>query len=360
MVSGHAYPWDVLGDPAFPDRVAGLGVDTVVLAAAYHSARAATPLHPSRRIVDAGYAALYRPVRDPVWRGHRLVPAEPVWLSEPDPFGTATATLRGNGLRVAAWVVLTHSTRLGTLHPDVAVVNCFGEPYRYALCPSHAEVRDYCALLATEAVRDTDVDEVSLEACGQLGVGHLSHHDKTAGAWSPREARLLSVCCCGSCRMSWIGAGLDPVAVVAALRDSTVDDDVLAVLLAVRHRAAAELRAQVVAALREQAPRARIVLHADPDPWAPGPLAGLPAGPVTGVDGLLVACWTAGESRVAAAAATGLPVDAYVTVLDPADPAEVLDRAGRLRAAGASRLSLYHLGLAPANRQRVLAELAAL
>ncbi|GAA4730992.1 hypothetical protein [Phytohabitans rumicis] len=364
MVSGHAYPWDVLGDPAFPARVANLGVDTVVLAAAYHSVRAATPLHPSRRIVDAPYAALYRPVREPAWHGRRLVPAVPVWLSNQDPYGAAAAALRAAGLRVSAWVVLTHNTRLGTLNPDVAVVNCFGEPYRYALCPAHAEVRDYAALLAVEAVHGTDPDEVSLEACGQLGAGHASHHDKTGGAWSPRQAQLLSVCCCTACRASWAALGLDPAAVVAALRRSTVDASVvdeaaLAALLAVRHRIAAELRAHVVAALREAAPRARIVLHADPDPWATGPLPGLAPGVAPDVDGLLVSCWSAGEERVAAATATGLPVDAYVTVLDPADPAELPGRVKRLREAGASRLSLYHLGLAPPDRQRLLASLAA-
>lgn len=66
MNTGHAYPWDVLGDPSFPDRAAASGVSTVAIAAAYHSTRAATPLHPHHQLVDARYAALYRPVRDEV------------------------------------------------------------------------------------------------------------------------------------------------------------------------------------------------------------------------------------------------------------------------------------------------------
>ena len=148
MVTGHAYPWDVLGDPSFVDR----SPPAVTLAAAYHSVRAATPLHPSRRIVDARHAALYRPIRDSVWTDLR--PKAPDWMDEPDPFGTAAAILRAAGRRVTAWIVLTHNTRLGTLRPDVTVVNCFGERYPYALCPAHAEVRDYAATLAAEAVRD--------------------------------------------------------------------------------------------------------------------------------------------------------------------------------------------------------------
>ena len=44
QISGHAYPWDVLGDPEFVNRVAELGLTEVTLAAAYHTTRAATPL----------------------------------------------------------------------------------------------------------------------------------------------------------------------------------------------------------------------------------------------------------------------------------------------------------------------------
>jgi hypothetical protein len=166
MVSGHAYPWDVLGDPAFPDRAPS----RVTLAATYHSTRAATPLHPSHQTVDARWAALYRPVREQAWRGRDLRPLPPDWVDTADAFGRAAAILRRAGHRVTAWIVLTHDSRLGTRRPDVAVVNCFGETYRYALCPARAEVRDYAATLAAEAVRDVEVDGISLESCGQLVV----------------------------------------------------------------------------------------------------------------------------------------------------------------------------------------------
>src|SRR5207248_2932186 len=60
-VAGHAYPWDVLEDCSFPSRVRDHGINTVTLAAAYHSTRAATPLHPRHQVITADYAALYRP-----------------------------------------------------------------------------------------------------------------------------------------------------------------------------------------------------------------------------------------------------------------------------------------------------------
>ena len=62
-IVAHAYPWDVLGDPHFVERANTLGVHEISLAATYHSTRAATPLHPQHKVVDAHHAALYRPVR---------------------------------------------------------------------------------------------------------------------------------------------------------------------------------------------------------------------------------------------------------------------------------------------------------
>ncbi|WP_436531700.1 hypothetical protein [Actinoplanes sp. HUAS TT8] len=348
MVSGHAYPWDVLGDPGFLDRAPR----RVTLAAAYHSTRAATPMHPAHRIVDARWAALYRPVREQAWKGQELRPLPPTWVSSPDAFGDAARLLKRAGHEVSAWIVLTHNTRLGTLRPDVAVINAFGEIYPYALCPAHAEVRDHAATLAAEAVLDLDLDGVSLEACGQLGVNHLGHHEKTDGAFSPETARLLSICCCTACRRAWTAEGLDPAAVVAELRAGNPSG--LPTLLAIRHRHTDLLRAQVLAAVRPLP----VTLHAHPDPWATGPSPGLTPTAAADVDALLVPCWPLGSDElVRAAAEHGKPVDAYVTLLHPMEPGAVRPHVQALTAAGATRLSLYHLGLAPAWRQELFTAL---
>lgn len=398
VVRGHAYPWDVLGDPSFPARVRDLGLSGVTLAAAYHSVRAATPLHPRHQIVDATHAALYRPVRESVWAGRRLRPGVAHWMDTPDPFATAGSALRAAGLPVGAWIVLTHSTRLGTAHPEVAVTNCFGERYGYALCPAHEEVREYAATLAAEAVREAPVDAVSLEACGQLGVAHPGHHDKTDGAWTPAAARLLSVCCCRACQAEWRRRGLDPEKVLTALWAGVyacqalagptpagsasglvgapagehpgplgeVDPAMAAVLLAARQEATDMLRLRVLAAIHEQAPGVPVTLHAHPDPWVTGPSPGLTPTAAGDVDALLVPAWPTTPDTadlVGRATAAGRAVDAYLTVLAPASteasPDALTEHARRLKAAGASRFSLYHLGLAPRWRQRLFPDLIA-
>jgi hypothetical protein len=359
MVSGHAYPWDVLGDPSFASRAP----DRVTLAASYHSTRAATPMHPDHQIVEARWAALYRPVRPAAWKGQDLRPVSPDWVSSRDAFGDAAAALGKAGKQVTAWIVLTHNTRLGTRRPDVAVVNCFGEVYPYALCPAHAEVRDYAATLAAEAVRHVELAGVSLESCGQLGLAHLGHHEKTDGAWTPAATTLLSICCCAACQLAWAADGLTPAEVVAALREAVRNpaaepsEPMLAALLAVRHRHTDQLRAQVLSGL----PGLPVTLHAQPDPWATGPSPGLTPTAEDDVDALLVPCWPvspASAALVTQAATPGRPVDAYVTLLPPAQPADLAGHVRRLKEAGASRLSLYHLGLAPAWRQELFATLA--
>ncbi|MFD4241816.1 hypothetical protein ACFWP3_09490 [Streptomyces sp. NPDC058525] len=370
-VSAHAYPWDVLDDPAFPDRVRDAGLDAVTLALSYHSTRAATPLHPQRRFVDARHFALYRPVDHRAWSGRRLVPSRADWAPGPDPGGAAVEALAAAGIPVNAWLVLAHNSRLGTLHPRLAVTNCFGEPYPYALCPAQPEVREYCATLAAEALRGLTpgaVRGVSLESAGQLGAVHLGCHEKTDGAYPAAALRALSVCCCAACRARWRAAGLDPGEAVALLRRSAtaadgppVPDAPGSVLLAARHTAADELRGQVLAAVRETLPGVPVTLHAHPDPWATGPSPGLTARAAEDVDALLVPCWPTGPgsaSLVEAAARHGLPVDAYVTAQPPADPERLPAHVRGLRAAGASRLSLYHLGLLPPPRLPLLARLA--
>ena len=374
-VVGHAYPWDVLGDPAFVDRVTSLGVSQVALAASYHGTRAATPLHPAHRVVEAPQAALYRPVRAEAWAGRALRPVSAPWVPSRDPFADATNELANRGIEVDAWVILAHSSRLGRDRPDLAVRNCFGDSYPYALCVANEEVREFMALLAAEAVRDVPIAGLSLESCGQLGFAHNGLHEKTVGAYSPLAERILSVCCCAGCRRDWTTAGTEPDQVCASLRQAlataqgdleATPDDVLVgpeltdLLLATRFGNQDLARGEVLAGLREAAPAVRLTMHGQADPWATGPSPAITAGALADVDAVLVPAWNDNqETRSAISAARQLaPADvsvgAYVTVLPPADPRTVTDHAAALVAAGANELHLYHLGLANQSQLDVL------
>ncbi|MFC5288392.1 hypothetical protein ACFPM7_15125 [Actinokineospora guangxiensis] len=364
-VTGYAYPWDVCPDstdPGFTDRALAAGVDEVAVAVAYHSARAATPFSTRGSAVTAAHAAFYRPVREEAWGPLR--PATPDWVDSEDGAGEAVAALTAAGIPAAAWIVLTHSSRLGAAHPQTAVRNCYGETYPWALCPAQPRVRDYAATLTAESLRGLDVATVVLEACGQLGAVHQHQHEKTDGVWSPATARLLSVCCCTACAEQWTQAGADPAQVRATLRahvgalmatgDLTTTDDELpaelaALLLETRQRGTDALRRAVL----DHIPAGtRVALHGAVDPWTTGALPGLTPTAGAEVDAVVLHNWApgpAGARAVAAARADladNVAVGSYITAVAASAVEDIAAHTTDLAAAGATELHLYHLGLA--------------
>jgi hypothetical protein len=366
-VTGYAYAWDVLGDPGFVERAVDLGVDQVAIATAYHATRAATPWQTGRTAVLAGHSALYRPVREDVWRARALRPEPAGWMramdTSTDSAGSAVKALATAGISTALWLVLTHNSLLGGRFPGLSVRDCFAQPYPWALCPARAQVRDYAATLAQECVRDLPYDTVILESCGQMGAVHQHTHEKTDAVWAPAVQRLLSVCCCSACTRYWRDAGLDPHRVTGALRekimaiiasgDLTVTDDGLPadvrdIVLAGRQHATDLLRAQVLTAIGGPD---RVVLHGSPDPWTTGALPGLTPSAGKDVHGVVVPCWQAGiAADLVRAARADLPpsvdVGAYVTAVAATPIPDIAGYVRELAAAGADELHLYHLGLA--------------
>ena len=367
-----AYTWDIVGDPAAPARLAGLGVDTVTVQAAYHSVRAITPWHPRHRIVHATHAAGYFRLRPERWPGLR--PPAPSWgVEDPDPFGSAVAALAAEGLRVEAWLVLTHSSILGAA--DLTVRNAYGEAYPHALCPARPAVRDYALGLVREVCEQYDVPALMLEACGWLGFDHGGAHEKTSGAdLSPCGRALLSICLCDACTVALADRGLDVEALIRNVR-SAIDlelqqgvrsgDSLADVLGADRAKALYDHRATVVASLLAEistiACGHELLVMATDDPQVTGPDVGVDfvgmAALRAPVDAYVLKCWGEEEPAVArikaAAARTDMPLVANVTVLE-GRPRDVPSLVGRLVAAGASELRYYHAGLASPARLAAL------
>ncbi len=382
LVCGYLYPWDVVGDPQIGERLASAGLQHVVVAAAYHSVRAATPLHPGHRFVVAETAALYRPVRSSIWAGRRLSPLSAPWTGSDDSFERAVRDLEASGVHIGAWVVLTHNSALGRAHRDLVVRNCFGDSYEWALCPAHEEVREYAALLALEAVRELPLEGISLEAYGQLGAEHGGHHEKSVGAYAPLAELILSICCCDACRRDWSVHGLDSEATVRALRGAfetaqrdgrvgATPEDVLGVslagqLLACRQRHTDALLKGVLGELDSCGGSLRITLHAQPDAWGTGASPGLTPTSASRGDAVLVPV-QAESPRIAEvieatriSVSEGVSVAVYVNLLGPIEPDELDKHARALLRAGADELHLYHFGLANQRQLRFFSRLTSL
>ncbi|TDD02194.1 hypothetical protein E1294_51300, partial [Nonomuraea diastatica] len=324
MNVAYVYPWDVVGDPSAPERLADLGVEAIALAAGYHSTRAATPYHPAHRVLDVPYPAFYLPIRPSSWS--RLIPASPTWTPE-DAYLQARDALKAAGLQVHAWTVLTHNSHLGTAHPDLNVRNAFGDPYPYALCPAHEDVIEYCERLVQEILTVGEPDGLILEACGPMGFGHQSVHEKTSGAdWTSADTDLLSLCFCTACADRYPPNTQDQVraAVDRALPPETSHrtiDEALGGLAdevrAVRSGLSTSLRERLITVARSASPTVPITLHANPDPWAAGAFAPLPSGEPR-ADVLVANCWgdhatdAARLTRLTELSRPGQRVGAYV------------------------------------------------
>lgn len=367
-----AAPWDIIGDPSAADRFASLvagSAGSVCLAASYHGVRAATPQHARHRFIEAPHSALYVPVREDAWRGHRLRPSSSfAWTGQDDAFGTARAALTAAGIRTSAWVVLTHHDPTGAevAQDGVRVRTAFGDQLNHALCPSSDDVLRYCRTLVSE-VAATGVEEIMLEAVSQLGIDHGGIHEKTSGAdWTPVDIALLSICCCSCCAALFTEMGVDSQELASVIRASvgsgapTIEDALghfAAAVLALRQRTTARMLAAAVSAAREQG-GCRISAHAGLDPWATSSFSPFGQGPLA-LDALVLSDATANKlsaSEIAQIAAQNeVAVAGYVSALPPLAPEGLAQRWSALIDRGIGELVVYHGGLISADRARAVA-----
>lgn len=376
--SAFLYPWDIVGDPDAPARVADLGVRQVTLASAYHSTRALTPRHPRHRVVTAEHAAVLYPLDEARWADAELRPYAAGDWAPGDAYGEAAAALADAGLDVHTWVVLAHNSRLGAAHPDTSVVNAYGDRYPWAPCVARPAVRTYVASLAAEAAVRPGAAGTELESLGWYGLAHLHAHDKIGGVPLGEAAQyLMSLCFCSVCRAGYLSLGLDADELNAAVRralepvwsgaqvpggpasgwpavERLLGADLASATLNWRARTARTLQEVTVSAVRAQAgPGFQVLLHADPHPHRTGANAGVdPAHILAVADGVVLPC-TGGAAEAmltpfAAHRGESTVLAANFTVVKGmgGSPDTLADDAAHARSLGATELRLYHAGLA--------------
>jgi hypothetical protein len=362
-VVGYSYPWDYTGDPGAVERAVALGVDAVALAASYHACRAVSPLHPTRRVMEVPHSALYVPVREEAWRGHRLVPSPPGWSSDDDLFNCARRQLVDAGLAVDAWIVLTHHDELGRENPDLAVKNAFGEVYTYALCPQAPDVRQYCLTLIEEVVRLGACRGVVLEACGPVGVEHAGVHDKFEFArWSSVVMELLSLCFCDHCRggLNELGVDVDELARRVAVGvnggapsvEVALGDELSDRVATFRSGIVGRFREEIVEKIHDVQANATVTMHLSANQWATGSFPGsFDDESLSGVTTAVANCWDPETAewelqRLRALVGDRRPVGAYLRLDRGWDnDSQNADNLNRYVNSGMSELHLYHLGL---------------
>ncbi len=215
-----SYPWDLLDgglDRALAE-IAGMGLQSVSVAATYHASRLLLPWNPRRRVFTLEPDRAYfqpDPARYPAGGPYPVVSQE---YAERDPLAEICAAAPRHGLQVQAWTIFLHNSRIGEEYRDLTITNVFGDHYVHALCPSQPAVRAYALALAEEIATQYPIAALDVEALGFLGYKHNSHHDKASLAIPPLHNFLLSLCFCPSCREQMDAAGADSAAVALAVR----------------------------------------------------------------------------------------------------------------------------------------------
>lgn len=393
--AAYVYPWDVLGDPAAPELLAGLGVGHVTLAAVYHATRVLTPRHPGHRVVVADHSAAYFPLDEARWSGAALRPRRQTWLEQDDAFGSAAKALASAGVPAHAWVVFNHVDPGPGADVGAAVVNAYGDVYPWTLCPARGEVRDYAVRIAGQVAGRGDVAGAEFEACGWYGFDHLHAHDKVAGVpLDQAEQFLFSLCFCVACDGEYREAGVDPVELRSVVRtaldgvfsggssgahsgvserskiDALLGPDLASAVLGMRGAVADRLRAEVVEAVRDRRSKADfpVLFHGQPIAHRSTAFTGLdPATLPGGADGVVVNCWGSAEDAAETVRLTvnagraGLRVVSGMLAIggmgaSAQNAARVL---AAVRSAGASGIRIYHAGLAGAADLDLIRGLAA-
>lgn len=219
----YAYPWNIHDPSREVARIRALGIDQISLAASYHAGKFIQPGDPAARVYFPEDGAVYFRPRHGGYG--RLRPAVSSITHGADTL--AALTMRAD-IVINAWLVLNHNTRLGLLHPEVTVRNCYGDPYIYSLCPSHPCVRQYCIALACDVADNYDVASLLLESAGYLAYAHGFHHEFAQVAPNGWLEAMLAVCFCEHCRSGAAASGVDAAALsrrICAAIDAYLESD---------------------------------------------------------------------------------------------------------------------------------------
>jgi hypothetical protein len=210
------YPHDLTDEGAdrVLDRVQDCGATGLVLATVYHTARDLSPHSPHGRIrFLRGGVHYYRP-DDALYRDCGLEADGVHGLADVDPLATARQATRERGMQLSAWLVLCHSSRLGTAHPDRTRLSAYGDRVLTDLCPAHPDVQAYAAAVARDVAR-YEPDSVHLEALHHHVLGHGYHHERYLVELDSWAQLALGLCFCGYCMSAAAQLGCDPRAVQA-------------------------------------------------------------------------------------------------------------------------------------------------
>ncbi len=176
-----------------------MGISHLFLAVSYHAGYFFYPDNPVRRVHLLEDGVTYFRPQPTFYQGTPLQPVTAAMCTERDWVAEIAGRLDHFGLKLGAWTVCLHNTRLGLLHPDCTVQNALGDCYPHALCPSDTRVQAYVLGLIQDLVSRLPLDMILLEATDYRGRRHGGdwvgghHHERDGIVMAPLEQTLLDI-----------------------------------------------------------------------------------------------------------------------------------------------------------------------
>jgi len=367
------------------DALGRAGVDGLTVAASYHAARDLLPhaRGPRLRALPAGLWI----ARDPaVWDGCPVQPARAGDDATEAAMAELVAVAGERGAAIDGWSVFMH---VDAVRPGPgAHVDAFGGAVAEQLCPAQPASRAYAVAMARALVR-AGLTEVLAESLHHHGLEHGVHHERFLFEPGPVGRFLLGLCLCDACVAGAGAHGTDGDALrddVRALLEGMLErgeslpgdvatraeaaallDGRMGALLDAREAAVTSLVAEVARACADEGGTLTLL---DSSGAAKGYADGRPTGAPAietgwrfGLDvaALCAHCTVEAIAYARDPARVALDLEAYraaigerplAAILRPFGPdcdgvEDLHAKAGLARAAGCTRLDLYHYGLMP-------------
>ena len=193
------YPWDLLdiGPERVAAQLADIGIESALLATAYHSVSVLAANNPHRPVFVAPRAALYFSPDPDEWSRspvqHHV--ADLVQDMVRDPLAQASEVFGAHGVGLTGWTVFLHASAVAAAHPDAQLVSVIGRVPNL-FCVRSPSTRAFAAALARDV--GSRVDVLQAEALHWMAPLH-AHHPKTQVLAPELLTLILSWCMCVHC-----------------------------------------------------------------------------------------------------------------------------------------------------------------
>jgi hypothetical protein len=218
------HAWDLAdeGVDRVMDSIRAAGLNTLCMASTYHSGWFIHPGNPKHRAFMTEGSVCYFHPTESHYKETSLRPIPANLARKKDWFAEAGKRLKKHDLRLVAWTIGTHNTRLGLKHPHLTQQNVYGDRLPHALCPANRDVRHYLLALCRDLATNYPLWGIQAEAFGWMGFVHGHHHERDLVGLTPLEQDLMGLCLCRACAAAATRAGVD-VASVRQIIKTTLD-----------------------------------------------------------------------------------------------------------------------------------------